>query len=108
MIPLAFAQMLYYLGISLETYGGDNGMRLASRSRFGGPIDLAQPAIFCYVVLAILVGLLVLGRRLVASRFRLVIRAAKANEPRAGAIGVSIVRRKITGLRHPGGTAGLA
>ena len=27
MITLAFAQMLYYLGISLETYGGDNGMR---------------------------------------------------------------------------------
>ena len=36
MITLAFAQMLYYLGISLETYGGDNGMRLAARSRFGG------------------------------------------------------------------------
>src|SRR4029453_11594104 len=58
MITLAFAQMLYYLGISLETYGGDNGMRLAARSRFGGPIDLAQPAIFYYVVLAILVLLL--------------------------------------------------
>src|SRR5882762_3995939 len=38
MITLAFAQMLYYLGISLETYGGDNGMRLAGRSEFGGVI----------------------------------------------------------------------
>src|SRR4030095_5638003 len=62
MITLAFAQMLYYLGISLETYGGDNGMRLAARSRFGGPIDLAQPATFYYFVLAILVLLLVAGR----------------------------------------------
>ena len=42
MITLAFAQMLYYLGISLETYGGDNGMRLAARSRFGG--DCFLPA----------------------------------------------------------------
>ena len=108
MITLAFAQMLYYLGISLETYGGDNGMRLASRSRFGGPIDLAQPAIFYYVVLAILVGLLVLGRRLVASRFGMVIRAAKANEPRARAIGFSTVRYKLTAFVIAGGTAGLA
>ncbi len=27
MITLAFAQMLYYLGISIEEYGGDDGMR---------------------------------------------------------------------------------
>src|SRR5438309_7903056 len=77
MITLAFAQMLYYLGISLETYGGDNGMRLAGRSEFGGVIDLRQPAVFYYVVLAILVLLLALGSRLVASRFGMVIRAAK-------------------------------
>ena len=36
MITLAFTQMLFYLGISLEEYGGDDGMRLAARSRFGG------------------------------------------------------------------------
>src|ERR1051325_12232419 len=39
MITLAFAQMLYHLGISLETYGGDNGMRLAVRSRFAGLVE---------------------------------------------------------------------
>jgi branched-chain amino acid transport system permease protein len=108
MITLAFAQMLYYLGISLETYGGDNGMRLAARSRFGGPIDLAQPATFYYVVLAILVLLLVAGRRLVASRFGMVIRAAKANEPRARAIGFSTARYKLTAFVIAGATAGLA
>jgi len=108
MITLAFAQMLYYLGISLETYGGDNGMRLAARSRFGGPIDLAQPATFYYVVLAILVVLLVVGRRLVASRFGMVIRAAKANEPRARAIGFSTARYKLTAFVIAGATAGLA
>jgi branched-chain amino acid transport system permease protein len=108
MITLAFAQMLYYLGISLETYGGDNGMRLAARSRFGGPIDLAQPATFYYFVLAILVLLLVAGHRLVASRFGMVIRAAKANEPRARAIGFSTARYKLTAFVIAGATAGLA
>jgi len=108
MITLAFAQMLYYLGISLETYGGDNGMRLASRSRFGGLIDLRQPAVFYYVVLAILIALLALGRRLVDSRFGMVIRAAKSNEPRARAIGFSPFRYKLTAFAIAGGAGGLA
>jgi len=108
MITLAFAQMLYYLGISLETYGGDNGMRLASRSRFGGLIDLRQPAVFYYVVLAILIALLAVGRRLVDSRFGMVIRAAKSNEPRARAIGFSPFRYKLTAFAIAGGVGGLA
>ncbi len=108
MITLAFAQMLYYLGISLETYGGDNGMRLAARSKFGGPIDLDRPMVFYYVVLAILVLFLVLGGRLVESRFGMVIRAAKSNEPRARAIGFSPFRYKLTAFVVAGSAGGLA
>jgi len=108
MITLAFAQMLYYLGISLETYGGDNGMRLAARSKFGGPMDLHQPMVFYYVVLAILVLFLVLGGRLVESRFGMVIRAAKSNEPRARAIGFSPFRYKLTAFVVAGSAGGLA
>src|SRR5262249_16159200 len=108
MITLAFAQMLYYLGISLDTYGGDNGIGLAGRSRFGGPIDLRDPAVFYYVVLAILAVLLALGRRLVDSRFGMVIRAAKSNEARARAIGLSPVPYKLTAFVIAGGAGGLA
>ena len=108
MITLAFAQMLYYLGISLETYGGDNGMRLAARSRFGRLIDLRQPTVFYYVVLAILVLLLALGSRLVGSRFGMVIRAAKSNEARARAIGFSPFRYKLTAFAIAGAVGGLA
>jgi branched-chain amino acid transport system permease protein len=108
MITLAFAQMLYYLGISIETYGGDDGMRLASRSRFGGLLDLGDPAAFYYVVMAILVLLLVLGHRLVNARFGLVIRAARSNEPRARAIGLSTFRYKLTAFVIAGAMCGLA
>jgi branched-chain amino acid transport system permease protein len=108
MITLAFAQMLYYLGISLETYGGDNGMRLATRSQFGGALDLREPAVFYYVVLTILVLLLALGSRLVASRFGMVIRAAKSNETRARALGFSPFRYKLTAFAIAGGAGGLA
>ena len=108
MITLAFAQMLYYLGISLETYGGDNGMRLAARSRFGGIVDLREPTVFYYVVLAILVLFLVLGSRLVESRFGMAVRAAKSNEARARAIGFSPLPYKLTAFVIAGGGGGLA
>jgi len=35
MITLAFAQMLYYLAVSLKAYGGDDGLPLARRSSAG-------------------------------------------------------------------------
>ncbi|MGH7088656.1 MAG: branched-chain amino acid ABC transporter permease, partial [Stellaceae bacterium] len=35
MITLAFAQMFYFLGVSLKQYGGDDGMQIATRSEFG-------------------------------------------------------------------------
>ena len=44
MITLAFTQMLYYLGVSIEEYGGDDGMRLTERSQFSGLIDLNDGA----------------------------------------------------------------
>jgi branched-chain amino acid transport system permease protein len=108
MITLAFAQMLYYLGISLETYGGDNGMRLAARSRFGGIVDLREPTVFYYVVLAILVLFLALGSRLVESRFGMAVRAAKSNEARARAIGFSPLPYKLTAFVIAGVGGGLA
>src|SRR5262249_52277398 len=81
MITLAFAQMLYYLGISINAWGADDGMRLARRSDFG-VVNLANGSIFYYVVLGLLVALLILGHRLVNARFGVVIRAARSNEPR--------------------------
>src|SRR5215831_11121379 len=47
MITLAFAQMLYYLGISINAWGADDGMRLARRSEFG-VINLANGYVFYY------------------------------------------------------------
>jgi branched-chain amino acid transport system permease protein len=108
MITLAFAQMLYYLGISLETYGGDDGMRLTSRSRFGALIDLGNPAAFYYLVLAVLVLCLALGHRLVHARFGLVIRGTRSNEPRMRAIGFSTLSYKLTAFVIAGAMCGLA
>src|SRR5262245_39698658 len=79
MITLAFTQMLYYLGISIEEYGGDDGMRLPARSQFPGVIDLRDPVAFYYLVLGILVVCLLVGRRLVEARFGMVLRGVRSN-----------------------------
>jgi branched-chain amino acid transport system permease protein len=108
MITLAFTQMLYYLGISIEEYGGDDGMRLAARSRFPGLTDLRDSTVFYYVVLGLLLLLLLLGRRLVDARFGMAIRAARSNEARARAVGFSPYRYKLTAFALAGASCGLA
>jgi len=107
MITLAFAQMFYYLGISINAWGGDDGMRLARRSRLPA-LDLADATVFYYVVLAILVGLLWLGHRLVHARFGAVIRASRSNETRMRAIGFSTFRYKLAAFVLAGAVCGLA
>ena len=42
MITLAFAQMIYYVAIGLDRYGGDDGMTIYKRSQFGDLISLSN------------------------------------------------------------------
>ncbi len=108
MITLAFTQMLYYLGISIEEYGGDDGMRLAVKSQFPGLIDLNDANAFYYLVLGILVLTLFLGHRLVNSRFGMVIRAARSNEVRTRSIGFSPYPYRLAAFVIAGAVCGLA
>jgi branched-chain amino acid transport system permease protein len=108
MITLAFTQMLYYLGISITAWGADDGMRLARRSQFGSVIDLANPYVFYYVVLGLLVALLWLGHRLIHARFGTVVRAARSNEARMQAIGFSTFHYKLVAFAIAGAVCGLA
>jgi len=108
MITLAFTQMLYYLGISIAEYGGDDGMRLQVKSQFPGLIDLNDANAFYYLVLAILVLALFLGQRLIDSRFGMVIRAAKSNEVRTRSIGFSPYPYRLAAFVIAGAVCGLA
>jgi branched-chain amino acid transport system permease protein len=107
MITLAFTQMLYYLGISIEEYGGDDGIRLKTRSQFP-LLDLGDGIVFYYVVLALLLGAIYLVHRIVHSRFGMVLRAAKSNEARSLAIGFSPYRYRLTAFVIAGAMGGLA
>ncbi len=108
MITLAFTQMLYYLGVSLEEFGGDDGMRLTVKSQFPGLIDLGDATTFYYVVLAILGMVVFAVQRLVNSRFGRVIRAARSNEARTYAIGFSPYPYRLVAFVIAGAVCGLA
>ena len=108
MITLAFTQMLYFLGISLDAYGGDDGLRLAARSDFGGLLDLGNSTAFYYVVFAVMVAFLYLIHRIVNSRFGMVIRAAKSNEARTRAIGFSPYPYRLAAFVIAGAMCGVA
>jgi branched-chain amino acid transport system permease protein len=108
MITLAFTQMLYYLGISLELFGGDDGMRLKSKSQFAGLLDLRDPVQFYYLTLALMLLSVFLVFRLVNSRFGMVLRASKSNEGRSRAIGFSPYPYRLTAFVIAGAMCGLA
>jgi branched-chain amino acid transport system permease protein len=108
MITLAFAQMLYYLVISLKAYGGDDGLSLASRSSLGLGLDLGQDVHFYYVTLVLLVAVLVLMVRLLNARFGHVLQAIRENEVRMTALGFAVFRYKLVAFTVAGALAGLA
>jgi len=95
MITLAFAQMLFFLAVSLRDYGGDDGMQLAGRSRFGA-LDLNQAAVLYYLAYALLMGVLFGFHRLVHSRFGMVLRGCRSNERRMASLGFPTLRYKLS------------
>jgi branched-chain amino acid transport system permease protein len=108
MITLAFAQMLYYVAISIRTFGGDDGLTLMSRSAMPFRLDLSDDATFFYCVLALLVIVMAGMQLLVNSRFGRVIQAIRENETRMEAIGYPVYRFKLTCFVIGGAMAGLA
>jgi len=108
MITLAFAQMIYYLTVSMKAYGGDEGLTLTQRASLGFGLDLTNDVTFYYVVLAILAAALYCLSRLVNARFGRAIQAIRENETRMEAIGYATVRYKLACFVIAGSLAGLA
>ena len=95
MITLAFAQMLYFLAISLKQFGGDDGLTIDARSDFG-VFSLRSNVALYYCAFVVLVASLAGLARLVHSRFGMVIRGGRSNERRMAALGFPMLRYKLT------------
>jgi branched-chain amino acid transport system permease protein len=107
MVTLAFAQMVYYFAQSLRNWGGDDGFTVPQRNHLGF-VSLADHATFYYVVLALLVLVVFVATRIVASEFGMVIRGIRDNERRVAAVGFPPYRYKLAIFVIAGGIAGLA
>src|SRR3954447_15548597 len=101
MITLAFSQMLYYVAVSLERYGADDGLTIYRRSQFG-PLNLSNKIVFYYLCFALLLIAIFVVARIVNPRFGMVIRGATSNERRMRAIGFPVFRYRLPCLLIPG------
>lgn len=108
MITLAFAQMLYYVAVSLRTYGGDDGYSLYSPLALGGGLDTSQANVLYWVVLAFSAGVFALSSRVAASRFGRALAGIRDNETRMTALGYPVLRLKLAAFTGAGALAGLA
>jgi branched-chain amino acid transport system permease protein len=108
MITLAFAQMIYYVGVSLDRYGADDGLTIYRRSQFGGLVSLSDKTLFYYLCLVILMASIYLVWRLVNSRFGMVIQGSRSNDRRMRAIGFPTFRYRLACFVIAGMMCGLA
>lgn len=107
MITLAFAQMGYFLVVSLKQYGGDDGMTIAQASRFG-PLDLGSPERIYAVAFGVLALTTWWLARLRTATFGMVLRGAKTNARRVNAVGLPVLRYQLAAYVISGMVCGLA
>jgi branched-chain amino acid transport system permease protein len=107
MITLAFAQMVFYLFISLRQYGGEDGLNLKGPSLFPW-LNLADDRTFYYVVLVVVLACLWWLNRLINARFGQALQGIRENESRMEALGYPVFRIKLLAFVIAGVMAGLA
>jgi len=108
MITLAFAQMMYFIFVSIEEYGGDDGLVIYSRSEMGFGVDLNDNVQLYFLVLFCLAAVLGFMHRLTQSDFGQVIRSIKINEPRMQALGFATFQYRLVCYVISGMVCGLA
>jgi branched-chain amino acid transport system permease protein len=108
MITLAFAQLLYFVGVGLKPYGGDDGFTFRGRSVFAAWLDLRDDTIFYYLVWAVLALSLLLAYRFVNSRFGMALRGIRSNERRMRALGLPTYRYRLAAFVIAGTMCGVA
>lgn len=107
MITLAFAQMFFFLFVSLKTYGGEDGIMVRRTNGLPG-LNMRDKATLYWVVLVVAAAYYLFLRRLVQSSFGQVIAGIRQNERRMTAMGISTYRYKLAAFVLSGMGAGLA
>lgn len=88
MVTLAFAQMIYFLLVSLQVYGGDDGLFMNERNQLP-LVNLENRTQFYYLCLVSLVVWVIFCQLIIRSKFGLVLQAIKQSERRVINLGAS-------------------
>jgi branched-chain amino acid transport system permease protein len=107
MITLAFAQMAFYLVLSLRVLGSDDGLNLPHRPSLGFGLNPRDDLTFYYVVAALFVAALFGLWRLLNAPLGRALQGIRDNETRMEAIGFPTYRLKLASFIVAGAIAGL-
>lgn len=107
MITLAFAQMFYFLFISLKQFGGDEGLPIPTRSDFS-PLSIRTNTGLYYFALVVLFAFLYMSWRLVHARFGRVLLGIKSNPRRMRMLGFPVMRYQVAAYVISGIVCGVA
>ena len=107
MITLAFAQMLYYLAVSLRIWGGDDGYNMYAPLQLWQNVDAEGNWLYTLVLLA-LAAIFLLLSRIERSYFGRALEGVCDNETRMQAMGYPTVRLKLLAFALAGGIAALS
>jgi len=108
MITLAMAQMIYFFCLQSPYTHGEDGIQAVPRGHLFGLLDLSQPLVMYYVVLAIFLAGFFLIQRVIHSPFGQVLKAIRENEPRAIPPGYDAERYKLVAFVLSATLSGLA
>jgi len=107
MITLAFAQMVYFFFVSLQAYGGQDGLRFRGATTLMG-LSTRDTVTFYYIILAALIVIVFGVRQIVGSRFGMVLQGCRDNERRLAALGYPIFPYKLAAFTLAGAICGFA
>jgi branched-chain amino acid transport system permease protein len=107
MITLALSQLVFFVCLQAHFTGGENGLQGIPRGSFFG-VGLGSDLTMYYFVLAISAAVFAFIRRIVHSPFGQVLKAIRANEPRAVSLGYKVDRYKLLAFVLSASLAGLA
>jgi branched-chain amino acid transport system permease protein len=108
MITLALSQLLYFIYLQTPFTHGEDGIQGIPQGRMFGFLNLANPTVLYYVVLAgFLIGFLVIFRT-INSPFGEILKSIRENEQRAISLGYKTDQYKLLAYILSGTLAGFA
>jgi len=107
MITMAFSQMAYYLFVSIEEYGGDDGLVINTRSEIP-LISLDDPIQMFFVSFVSLILFMWLIDLITKSNFGLILKGIKDNEARMISLGYNVYLHKLIAFVFSGIICGFA